>query len=117
MYHYCTYAVCDSVDVHYLCAYVRMHVCERKWLTESEGVDERRERRRDTMDLLREAKSSISAKLGSTPMQSSCNIRKKEETPHQHHWPISGHQGCVTSLMLHLNHPLIPFVYICPCTV
>ena len=74
---------CDSVAVQYalVCirTYVCMHVCERKRLTESEGVDVRRERRRDTMDLLREAKSSISAKLGSTPMQSSCNIRKKKK--------------------------------------
>lgn len=53
-------------------------MCKGKLLTDSEFVDARRERRRDTMDLLREAKSSISAKLGSTPMQSSCRVRVRE---------------------------------------
>lgn len=63
-----TNAVCTTVLL-YLYAYE----CREGLLTDSEVVDVRSERRRDTMDLLREAKSSNSAKLGSTPIQSSCS--------------------------------------------
>ena len=73
-------------------------------LTDSEVVDMRRERRRDTMDLLREAKSSNSAKLGSTPMQSSCSTwerrrRRSITTP-----SLMYQQACTTSLRLYWCH-------------
>lgn len=64
-----------------MAVYMYIYVCVCRGgelLTDRDCVDARRESRRDTMDLLREAKSSNSANSGSTPMHSSCKENERE---------------------------------------